>query len=39
MSNWLEETFRVRKPVIALLHFPATPGQPLYDERGGLTRI
>lgn len=39
MKDWLEERFGVRRPVIGLVHFPPTPGQPLYDERGGLAKI
>ena len=39
MSNWLVETFNVEKPIIGMLHFPPTPGQPLYDEKKGLNGL
>ncbi|MDR1292337.1 MAG: BtpA/SgcQ family protein [Clostridiales Family XIII bacterium] len=29
--KWLEETFRVRKPVIGMVHLLPLPGSPLYD--------
>ena len=28
--------FKTKKPVIAMVHFPALPGSPLYDEKKGL---
>lgn len=31
----LERAFGVRKPVIAMLHFPALPGRPQHDRRAG----
>lgn len=33
------ELFADRKPVIAMAHLPALPGNPLYDERAGMTGI
>ncbi len=35
----LEHMFNVRKPVIAMAHFPPLPGTPLYDEKAGLDGI
>ena len=25
--------FKTKKPIIAMVHFPALPGSPLYDEK------
>ena len=36
---WTEELFQVKKPVIALLHLRALPGDPLYDREGGLKQV
>jgi membrane complex biogenesis BtpA family protein len=38
-ENWLERVFGVAKPIIGMVHFPALPGAPLYDARGGLGAI
>src|SRR5437899_4842729 len=35
----LERTFGVRKPVIAMLHFPALPGRPQHDRAAGIGRL
>ncbi|WP_221584920.1 BtpA/SgcQ family protein [Microbacterium sp. G2-8] len=32
--NWIHEVFEVRKPVIAMCHLPALPGDPHYDGAG-----
>lgn len=32
--SWLQEVFDVDKPVIAMCHLPALPGDPHYDGRG-----
>jgi membrane complex biogenesis BtpA family protein len=37
--NWLKETFGVRKPVIAMCHLHALPGDPDYDPTKGLTWV
>lgn len=34
--SWLEEVFKVRKPVIAMCHLQALPGDPRYDEAKGM---
>jgi len=33
--NRLEQLFGVRKPLIAMMHFPGLPGRPLHDIGGG----
>ncbi|MFO1038275.1 MAG: BtpA/SgcQ family protein [Geminicoccaceae bacterium] len=35
MIEWLGTA----KPVIAMVHFPALPGAPLYDKRGGMAGV
>lgn len=37
--SWLEEVFGTGKPIVAMVHLPALPGTPLYDERAGLREI
>lgn len=39
MTNWLEEVFGVNKPVIAMCHLAAMPGDPQYDHSGGIEKI
>ncbi len=36
MSNWLLEMFQVKKPIIAMVHIRALPGDPGYDQKKGL---
>jgi len=36
MSNWLTELFQVEKPIIAMVHMRALPGDPGYDREKGL---
>ena len=36
---WTEELFHVKKPVIALLHLRALPGDPLYDCAEGMQGV
>ena len=36
---WLNDLFHTDKPVIAMAHFPALPGTPRYDRRGGVNLI
>jgi membrane complex biogenesis BtpA family protein len=38
-TNWLDEVFDVRKPVIAMLHLSALPGDPGYDSKGGIAAV
>lgn len=39
MSNWLKEMFNVHKPIIAMVHMRAMPGDPHYDQEKGLEWI
>ncbi|NLY56171.1 MAG: BtpA/SgcQ family protein [Firmicutes bacterium] len=39
MSQFFKELIGVEKPVIAMVHFPANPGSPLYDDEGGMEKI
>lgn len=34
----LEQTFGVRKPIIAMLHLPGLPGRPWHDREGGIAK-
>ena len=36
---WTEELFSSRKPIIAMCHFSALPGDPLYDKEGGMKKV
>lgn len=36
---WTDQLFHVKKPIIALLHLRALPGDPLYDVNGGMKRV
>lgn len=36
---WTKEIFQVEKPVIAMLHLLALPGDPGYDREGGFSKI
>ena len=38
-TTWLDEVFTVRKPVIAMLHLAALPGDPAYDSAGGVAAV
>jgi membrane complex biogenesis BtpA family protein len=37
--KWLKEVFNVEKPVIAMCHMQAMPGDPGYDRDGGVEKI
>ncbi|MEV0670126.1 BtpA/SgcQ family protein [Mycobacterium sp. NPDC050441] len=39
MTNWLDEVFAVRKPVIAMLHLSALPGDPGFDSAAGIGAV
>ncbi|WP_167102680.1 BtpA/SgcQ family protein [Mycobacterium sp. DL592] len=39
MAEWVREVFSVQKPVIAMLHLSALPGDPGFDTRGGLAAV
>ncbi len=36
MSKWLKDIFKVNKPIIAMVHMRAMPGDPGYDAEKGL---
>lgn len=36
MTKWLKEIFKVNKPIIAMVHMRAMPGDPGYDAEKGL---
>jgi uncharacterized protein len=38
-TTWLDEVFNVRKPVIAMLHLAALPGDPAYDSAAGIAAV
>ena len=38
-SNWMKELFNVEKPIIAMCHLQPLPGDPYYDEIGGMKRV
>ncbi|MDX7953492.1 BtpA/SgcQ family protein [Lichenihabitans sp. Uapishka_5] len=37
--TWLTDTFRVAKPIIAMCHLQALPGDPAYDRAGGMAKV
>lgn len=39
MTSWLDEVFGVHKPVIAMLHLAALPGDPGFDTAAGLRAV
>ncbi len=39
MSTWLDETFATTKPIIAMLHLTALPGDPGFDSRAGVAAV
>lgn len=39
MLNWIKESFGTEKPIIAMCHFAALPGDPYYDGEGGMEKI
>ena len=39
MADWLFEVFGVKKPVIAMCHLIALPGDPQYDHAGGVKKV
>ena len=38
-TTWLDEVFDVAKPVIAMLHLSALPGDPGFDTAGGIAAV
>ncbi|MDD2503129.1 MAG: BtpA/SgcQ family protein, partial [Clostridia bacterium] len=37
--EWIKETFGTRKPILAMCHFNALPGDPGYDADGGMNKV
>ena len=37
--SWLDEVFKVKKPVIAMCHLQAMPGDPRYDPQKGMSWV
>lgn len=37
--NWLQDLFHTEKPIIAMCHLKAMPGDPGYDPQGGMEAI
>lgn len=37
--NWLKDLFNVEKPIIAMCHLQPLPGDPNYDEKGGMDKV
>jgi membrane complex biogenesis BtpA family protein len=38
-SNWTEDLFGTKKPIIAMCHFSALPGDPGFDKTGGMKQV
>jgi membrane complex biogenesis BtpA family protein len=39
MNDWMDDLFGVKKPIIAMCHLNALPGDPGYDQQGGMKDI
>jgi membrane complex biogenesis BtpA family protein len=39
MRNWLDEVFAVKKPIVAMLHLAALPGDPGFDSTSGIAAV
>ena len=39
MNNWTEDIFGVKKPIIAMCHLGAFPGDPYFDKEGGMQEV
>lgn len=39
MASWLQEVFGVTKPIIAMCHLKALPGDPKYDRAAGMRAV
>lgn len=37
--NWMHDIFGIKKPVIAMCHIPAMPGDPKFDSKEGMHNI
>ncbi len=38
-GNWTEQVFGCKKPIIAMCHFGALPGDPSFDKKGGMAGV
>lgn len=38
-KKWLKEVFGINKPIIAMCHMQALPGDPYYDEQAGMDYV
>jgi membrane complex biogenesis BtpA family protein len=38
-TNWTKDVFRTNKPIIAMCHLLALPGDPGYDKSGGICEV
>lgn len=38
-KNWIEELFHCKKPIIAMCHLGALPGDPQFDKKEGMKKI
>ena len=39
MTYWTKEIFNTKKPIIAMCHLQAMPGDPGYDKSGGMKKV
>jgi hypothetical protein len=39
MKDWLQEVFGLKKPIIAMCHLGALPGDPLYNAESGMPEV
>ncbi|MEG1191520.1 MAG: SgcQ protein, partial [Oscillospiraceae bacterium] len=37
--EWIRETFGTDKPIVAMCHLQAMPGDPGYDYDGGMEKV
>ncbi len=37
--KWIKEVFKTEKPIVAMCHLQALPGDPAYDAKGGMAKI
>lgn len=37
--KWMLDMFKVKKPIIAMCHLEALPGDPHYDKNGGMSKV
>lgn len=39
MTSWIKELFKTEKPIIAMCHLQAMPGDPYYDSQKGMKEV